>query len=74
MAKVTDLADFEDAVFGYRLIKEWAMSDEGGGLPSVSARPFAAWIDSEWNGFDDGSGTQTNEDILKGALDFWRGQ
>lgn len=71
---ITDLAEFEYGLFGYNLIKRWALSDTGGGLPAVSAHPFADWLNDSFNDFDDGSGTQTNEDILKGALDFWRGQ
>jgi hypothetical protein len=73
-AKITDLADFEDDGFDYYKIKNWTESDTGGGLPAVSAQPFANWINNQWNDFDDGSGTQTNEDVLKGALAFWTGQ
>jgi hypothetical protein len=72
-AKITDLADFESDAFGYFEMLKWATSDEGG-LPDVSARPFAAWLDGSWNDFDDGFGTLTNEDILKGAVAFWTGR
>lgn len=72
-AKITDPADFETTSFGYFEMLAWATSDTGGGLPDVSARPFAAWLDGVWNQFDDGSGTQTNEDVLKGALSDWTG-
>ncbi len=41
-------------------------------LPEVSARPFARWLDSEWNEFNDG--TFTNGAIIDGALGFWRGK
>lgn len=71
---VTDLAEFEVGLFGYNLIKRWALSSTGGGLPEVSARPFATWLHDSWNDFDDGSGTMTNEVILKGALAFWKGE
>ena len=73
-AKITDLADFEGQVFDKSEILAWATSDQGGGLPSVSARPFAAWLDGMWNQYSDESGTQTNEDVLKGALSFWTGR
>lgn len=71
--KITDPADFEKNVFGYDLIKEWALSDAGGSLPDVSARPFATWLDFTWNDFGDESEIQTNEDVLKGALEHWTG-
>lgn len=73
-AKITDVADFNEAVFGYFEMLKWAESSSGGGLPNVSARPFAAWLDGIWRDFDDSSGTQTNEDILKGAVAFWTGR
>lgn len=74
MDKVKELANFEEVEIGPADILEWAQSDEGGGLPTVSAEPFAAWLDAEWNEFDQGDETQTNEDVLKGALAFWTGQ
>lgn len=73
-ASVTDPAEFEDGVFGYSRIKEWAQSDTGGGLPTESAQPFANWLDGAWNQYDDASGTQTNEDILTSARDYWTGK
>jgi hypothetical protein len=73
--KITDLADFEDPdQFGQPEIFKWATSDTGGGLPAVSALPFSSWIDNQWNEYDDGSGTQTNEDVLKAAVAFWTGR
>lgn len=42
-------------------------------LPLVSARPFAAWLDAEWNGFNE-DGDLTNGQVIAGALAFWRGQ
>jgi len=68
------VADFESAVFGYFDMLVWAKADGGGGLPDVSARPFAAWLDGSWNDYDDGEGKLTNEDVLKGALAFWTGR
>lgn len=73
MSSVTDLADFDDGeAFSRAMIEEWA--DVTGGLPAISAHGFARWLDREWNDYDDGSGTQTNEDVLKGALAFWTGR
>ena len=71
---LNDLADFEDITFPYHRILNWARNDDGGGLPDVSAEPFAAWLNQEWSDYDDGSGKMTNEDVLKGALAFWTGQ
>lgn len=67
-------ADFEEAMFDMDDILEWAQTDTGGGLPYVSAQPFASWLDSVWSDYDDGTGDQTNEDVLKGALSFWTGR
>lgn len=67
------LADFDDDMFDEGAILDWALSDTGGGLPEVSARPFARWLNNEWNDFADESGAQTNEDVLKGALMHWMG-
>lgn len=67
------LADFEDGeAFDRAAIEFWA--DTTGNLPTISAHEFARWLDREWNDYDDGSGTQTNEQILKGALEFWTGR
>lgn len=52
-------------------IREWA--EDAGGLPAVSARPFAAWLNEvfyEWN--EDGE--LTNEQVLKGARAHWVGE
>jgi hypothetical protein len=72
-AKITDPADFEEPVFSPSEILAWATSETGGGLPDVSARPFATWLDFTWNDFGDESEIQTNEDVLKGALEHWTG-
>lgn len=68
------LADFEEDQFDEAAMVKWALSDTGGGLPAVSAHPFASWLNAEWNDYDDGTGTQTNEDVLKGAWEFWTGR
>lgn len=70
MAKITDLAEFENAEFTENDIVDWALDH----LPQPSASAFAAWLDHIWSDYDDGSGTQTNEDILKGALAYWCGE
>lgn len=52
-------------------IREWAEGD--GGLPAVSARPFATWLNEvfyDWN--EDGEAT--NEQVLKGARAYWVGE
>lgn len=72
MSGVTDLADFDADGFTEQDIRTWAT--EHGGLPDVSAFPFASWLDQSWNDYNDGSGTQTNEDVLTGALGFWTGR
>ena len=72
--KLTDPADFEKQAFGFDLIYAWALADGGGGLPAVSARPFAVWLDDEWNEFDDGEDKLTNKDVLEGALEHWTGR
>lgn len=71
---ITQPANFEESTFGYFEMVEWAKDDEGGGLPDVSARPFAAWLDGTWNEFDDGTGKQTNDNILQGAWESWTGR
>jgi len=70
--KITGPADFEKQAFGFDLIYAWALSD--GGLPAVSARPFAVWLDENWNEFDDGEDKLTNKDVLEGALEHWTGR
>ena len=47
-------------------IREWAEDPHGGGLPAVSARPFATWLDED--------GERTNEQVLKGARAHWVGE
>lgn len=54
-------------------IREWAEDSAGGGLPAVSARPFAAWLDEEAFYDFNGDGDKTNEQVLKGALFYWVG-
>lgn len=66
------LADFEEDLFDEAAIRKWAI--ETGDLPVFSAEPFARWLDQAWNDYDDGSGTLTNEDVLKGALAEWKGE
>lgn len=66
-------ADFEEPVFDQDMIMDWAQSDEGGGLPYPSARPFSIWLDSGWPEYDDPESVQTNLDILWSALDEWTG-
>lgn len=41
-------------------------------LPRYSAKPFAAWVWESWNDFND-DGTQTNGQVIVGALADWRG-
>lgn len=71
MTDATALAEFEDGDFDRTMIEHWA--DTAGGLPTISAYEFSRWLDREWNDYDDGTGTQTNEQVLKGALAFWTG-
>ncbi|MFD8839840.1 hypothetical protein [Streptomyces griseofuscus] len=41
-------------------------------LPPYSDRPFAAWLYDAWNDFNE-DGTQTNGQVIEGALADWRG-
>lgn len=67
-------ADFEESVFGEDEILAWARHDQGGGLPFPAAHPFAGWLDRNWNEFaDPEQDSQTNLDVLYGALDEWTG-
>lgn len=52
-------------------IREWA--EDEGGLPAVSARPFAVWLDEVFYEWNEG-GDFTNEDVLKGARAHWVGE
>lgn len=52
-------------------IREWAEGD--GGLPAVSARPFATWLDEIFYDWNEG-GELTNGDVLKGARAHWVGE
>lgn len=48
---------------------------EAGELPRESAQPFGDWLDGVWNDYTDpGDPTQTNGDVIAGALSYWRGQ
>ncbi|MFJ6010227.1 hypothetical protein ACIQHZ_31580 [Streptomyces halstedii] len=42
-------------------------------LPPESARPFAEWLQYEWNSFNE-DGENTNGMVIEGALAYWRGQ
>lgn len=42
-------------------------------LPEQSAKPFADYLDEEWNDYVDDP-ADTNGKVLAGALEFWRGQ
>lgn len=41
-------------------------------LPDYSARPFAAWLDSNWFQYSEPSAV-TNKEVIDGALMDWRG-
>lgn len=41
-------------------------------LPDYSARPFAEWLDQNWNDFNE-EGTETVGSVIRGALSDWRG-
>lgn len=71
---LTSLASFQVIDFTQEMVRQWAVAESGGGLPAVSADAFAQWLNEVWNGFDDGTGTQTNEDILTGAWKSWTGR
>jgi hypothetical protein len=77
MTKTTDVlterADFDEPVFDRDMILDWAMNGQGGDLIGPAASAFASWLDADWNDYDDGTGTQTNEDVLRGALNQWVG-
>jgi hypothetical protein len=42
--------------------------------PAENASAFAIYADDVWWGYNDGSGTQTNAQILAGILAYWRGE
>jgi hypothetical protein len=74
LTKLMHTAAFDESSdIGFEDIRTWAAHDSGGGLPDVAALPFAAWLDAVWSDYDDGEGTQTNDDVLKGALAYWTG-
>lgn len=71
---LTDQVDFDSDDFGYAEIVQWALSSTGGALPECSARPFAIWLDADWNSFEgDEDVPLTYLDVLNGALDTWTG-
>lgn len=45
---------------------------KSGQLPEESARPFAAWLDGEWNTFNEDE-DKTAGEVIAGALAYWRG-
>ena len=50
----------------------YAYVTEKNELPPYSARPFAAWLFTVWNSFNE-DGDNTNGDVITGALADWRG-
>lgn len=68
-----NLANFEEPVFDQDMIRDWAQSDDGAGLPYPSALAFSTWLDTGWPEYDDPERDQTNADILWSALDEWTG-
>lgn len=52
-------------------IREWAEAEDGGRMTPTAADYFTEWLVYHRRSFTDGSGLQTNEDVLKGALDLW---
>lgn len=66
-APATDVEeDAEDAIYTYVFRDLRA-------LPSESARPFAAWLDEEWNTFNEDE-DKTVGQVVAGALAYWRGR
>lgn len=66
MSDLKSLATFEGPeTFSRAQIWRWALS---AGLSRPAADAFAKWLDVDWNQYDDGSGTLTNEDVLESAL------
>jgi hypothetical protein len=59
--------DVHEGMIHAYVIEEW-------GWPIVSASPFARFADDVWFEYNDGSGTQTNGQILAGILAYWRGE
>lgn len=43
------------------------------GWPPVAVSPFARYADEVWYEYNDGSGTQTNGQILDGIRSYWQG-
>jgi hypothetical protein len=54
----------EEMIFEY-------VTEELKALPPYSARPFAAWLDENWNQFTEEE--ITVGDVIRGALADWRG-
>lgn len=47
---------------------------ENWGWPPEAVAPFAGHAYATWFEYNDGSGTQTNGQILDGILAYWRGE
>lgn len=43
-------------------------------LPRQSARPFSEYVIENWFDYNEEPGDLTNEKLIDGALEFWRGQ
>jgi hypothetical protein len=71
--QLENLANFGEADFDQDMIRDWAKSDDGGGLPYPSALAFSVWLDSGWNEFEDPEQDQTNLDVLTSGLSEWTG-
>lgn len=70
--QLSETADFENETVTEQQILKYAQTV--GNLPYPSAAAFATWLDTNWNDYDEGTGEQTNQDILNGALREWTGQ
>lgn len=71
------LADFDEDLPGAQAVTRKMIQDyitTSSALPHESAVPFAEWANETWNEYDDGSGAQTNGQIVAGMLAYWRGQ
>lgn len=70
-----DPADIRDGVqpVDEDMIREHVV--EAGSLPTESAGPFADWLDGVFDEYVvPDNDKQTNGDVIKGALAYWRGQ
>jgi hypothetical protein len=61
-----------DAPGFHAKIQAWALDPEHGGLPDLSGRSFANWLDNEWEQWTE-EPERTVEDVLKGAVTQWCG-